>query len=125
LDHVREQSLKVLNLPAEFPLEQRQPLQELGLDSLMAVELRNLLGKGLPISRALPATLVFDYPTPEALSRFLMDILFAKIQTVKEPVQPEQKVETVINMELSDDEAETLLLAELNQLQRKKSEKAS
>ncbi len=32
LGHVREQALKVLNLPADFPLEQRQPLQELGLE---------------------------------------------------------------------------------------------
>ncbi len=32
LAHVRTQALKVLNLPVDFPLEQRQPLQELGLD---------------------------------------------------------------------------------------------
>lgn len=124
LEHVREQALKVLNLPADYPLEQRQPLQELGLDSLMAVELRNRLGKGLPLSRALPATLVFDYPTPEALSRYLMETLFAKEQKKEAPAQPEQKVEVAINADLSDEEAEALLLAELNELQQKKTGKS-
>lgn len=124
LAHVREQALKVLSLPADFALEQRQPLQELGLDSLMAVELRNKLRQGLPLERALPATLVFDYPTPEALARYLMDELFVKTQTTMQPAQPELiKVESADIAELSDEEAEALLLAELNELQQKKSGK--
>ena len=42
-----------------------EPLRQLGLDSLMAVELRNLLGKS--VGQSLPATLTFDHPTVEAL----------------------------------------------------------
>ena len=122
LEHVREQALKVLNLPGDYPLEQRQPLQELGLDSLMAVELRNRLGKGLPLTRSLPATLVFDYPTPDALSRYLLDTLFVKDKG-EEPAPQEKKAEVAIDAELSDEEAEALLLAELNELQQKKTGK--
>ncbi len=121
--HVRTQALKVLNLPMDFALEQRQPLQELGLDSLMAVELRNLLGKGLPLSRALPATLVFDYPTPEALSRYLMDDLFVKSPVSPPSAQNEKSVKNDTEAGLSDEEAEALLLAELNELKNRKFEK--
>jgi hypothetical protein len=123
LSHVREQALKVLNLPADFALEQRQPLQELGLDSLMAVELRNRLGKGLPLSHPLPATLVFDYPTAEALSRYLMDDLFVKSKASEPSSNVTKMLEPVAAAELSDEEAEALLLAELNELKQKKSGK--
>jgi NAD(P)-dependent dehydrogenase (short-subunit alcohol dehydrogenase family) len=86
LGFVHEQVIKVLGLSPTDSVNPRQPLQELGLDSLTAVELRNMLGKSLNPERSLPATLVFDYPTISALTDFLsQDIL--RLETK----QPEKK----------------------------------
>jgi len=76
LEYVRNQATKVLSLDASFTIDPKQPLTSLGLDSLMAVELRNLLGSGLNLTRSFPATLVFDYPTLAALTAYLAKEVF-------------------------------------------------
>ncbi len=51
----------------------RTPLKELGFDSLMSVDLRNRLQAAA--GTALRATIVFDFPTPQALAGHLRDVL--------------------------------------------------
>jgi NAD(P)-dependent dehydrogenase (short-subunit alcohol dehydrogenase family)/acyl carrier protein len=73
LSHVRNQAARVLGI--DSPLDVRQPLNEVGLDSLMAIELRNALG--IAAGRTLPATLLFDYPTVESLTDYLAREVFS------------------------------------------------
>jgi hypothetical protein len=68
---VRQAVVGVLRLPASKVPGRDHRLMDLGIDSLMAVELRNVLTRGLGISKRLPATLMFDYPTIAAIAGYL------------------------------------------------------
>ncbi|MGA9718644.1 MAG: type I polyketide synthase [Acidobacteriaceae bacterium] len=68
-------SAKVLGFRAGEVPPLDVPLTDLGLDSLMAVDLRNRLQTAL--GRDLPPTIVFDYPTISALTGMLETMLWA------------------------------------------------
>ncbi|MFJ6716973.1 beta-ketoacyl synthase N-terminal-like domain-containing protein, partial [Streptomyces sp. NPDC091265] len=69
LDMVRGRVAKVLGHASAHAIEADRPFQELGFDSLSAVELRNELN--LTTALRLPATLVFDYPTSRAVAGYI------------------------------------------------------
>ena len=72
-DFVRGRVMRVLGRDTSRPIDTRHRLMDLGIDSLMAMEVRNSLAVGLRLDTKLPATLVFDHPTVEAIARYLLD----------------------------------------------------
>jgi SAM-dependent methyltransferase/acyl carrier protein len=119
-DCVRGHVIKVLQLAPERRPSIHHRLMDLGLDSLMAIQLRNLLESGLGLEQGLPATLMFDYPTIASMSTFLLSCLSDQHANADstEANEPEMGfgAARVLEVEaLSEDEAEALLLKRLEQ----------
>jgi NADP-dependent 3-hydroxy acid dehydrogenase YdfG/acyl carrier protein len=78
--------------------------KELGFDSLAAVELRNRLSAAL--GRKLPATLIFDHPTPEAINRFLLAGLAPATDTKPSALAELDRLEAALAGVRRDDQLE-------------------
>jgi acyl carrier protein len=109
LDHLRAQAAKVLRSDPSDYIPGGLPLQERGLDSLMSVELRNLLVKSLGLP--LPATLLLDYPTLDGVCEYLLSQHFAPATAT-----PDWSDDSDDFASLSEAEAEVLLKQELESL---------
>ncbi|MEU7104979.1 type I polyketide synthase [Streptomyces sp. NPDC046215] len=83
-DVVRTHVAGVLGHTDPTAIEAGHAFQELGFDSLTAVELRNRLNTATGLR--LPTTLVFDYPTPTALAGYLLGQLVAEDASPAAPV---------------------------------------
>jgi myxalamid-type polyketide synthase MxaB len=85
----------------------------------MSVELRNALAVSL--DHSLPATLLFDYPTVEALTHYLaQSVLHLELSdrtSSAERLEPKNNDLEALQ-EMSESEAELLLLAELDEMKR-------
>ncbi|MGW4396863.1 SDR family NAD(P)-dependent oxidoreductase [Amycolatopsis nivea] len=70
LELVRGHAATVLGYSGAHEIESSAQFSSLGFDSLTAIELRN--GLTAATGQRLPATLIFDYPTPSSLAAHLL-----------------------------------------------------
>ncbi|MEV5481818.1 type I polyketide synthase, partial [Streptomyces sioyaensis] len=98
---VRRTTATVLGYPGPDAVETTRTFQELGTDSLTAVELRNTLSTAVALP--LSPTLVFDYPTPTALARHLRAELLGDLgeqhtAALAHPVQDDGEPIAIVGM---------------------------
>ncbi|HEY3060149.1 MAG TPA: SDR family NAD(P)-dependent oxidoreductase, partial [Chloroflexota bacterium] len=95
LEFLRVELGVVLGLDAAAPFDERQGLFELGMDSLMAVELRNRLQAAVEGTLSLPPTFVFEHPTLEAIANYLVDALLQVEPPAREVVTPRETTDPI------------------------------
>jgi acyl transferase domain-containing protein/acyl carrier protein len=88
--HLLEQLGRVLRMDATR-IDRRAPFTNLGMDSLMSLELRNRLEASLGLE--LSAALLFTYSTPSALAAHLLQRIEAGGEAKPEPELPEALAE--------------------------------
>ena len=102
---VNNQIRKILGLAESMAVPEDHALTDQGFDSLMAVQLTNAIGRML--GQRLPVSLVFNHPSPKALSLYLLDLINSQLTT------PEQAAATDGGAKLaqtsSSDRARSLL----------------
>jgi acyl carrier protein len=119
LDVICKEIAHILHLPVDRMPRKRDRLMDLGMDSLMAVELRNRLASELGLNN-LPATLMFDYPTPDAITEYLLNRLENMDSVIEEtpspvtPVSNEQSLTAQEVADLSEEDIATLLRSRLS-----------
>lgn len=139
LEHLRIEVARVLGLDSTETVTPQRPLFELGLDSLMALDLKNRVERTLQLQFS--STLLFDYPTIDALTTYLLAEAFPEPQgdsaftphattspgLLTREVSPENTqakrstepnlMEQISHLEqISDEEVEEMLMKTLNAL---------
>jgi acyl transferase domain-containing protein/SAM-dependent methyltransferase/acyl carrier protein len=122
VEYVRGHVMDVLHLDSSDPPDRKDRLMDLGFDSLMAVELKGRLSQALEGTVSIPSTLIFDYPTIDAIATFMAVQLEDEFgapdrdRTSEHRSSPDEKGVPAI-ASLSEDQVEELLIKKLEELQ--------
>lgn len=118
--YLQEEVAKIMGLPASQLPDPERGFFEMGMDSLMAVELKTQLEASF--STALPATLAFESPTIQDLAAYLgkevlgWDAPPTQEQSVEPDVAPLEILDEIEH--LSEDEVEASIADRLAKLER-------
>jgi acyl carrier protein len=115
LAYVRDQVVEVLGLDSSYPIKLQQGLFEIGINSLSAVELMKRFETSLECT--LSPTMIFNYPTIEALSGYLTREVVS-MEPEEGDMRKDDETRKTIDLakleQLSEDEAEALLMKKLD-----------
>ena len=111
LDHVESIVNAVFGFDSSKATDRQRSLFDNGLDSLMALEIKNRLESSLKV--VLPSTLLFEHPTIEALGNFLAGHL--GVSNTSEETENTEEDQLLKDLEsMSAEELSALLENELN-----------
>lgn len=110
---VRDQVVQILRLDPSNPPARHDRFMDIGMDSLMAVTLRNRLTAALGLDRPLASTLIFDHPTIEAVADHLLTILAPVVSALprvtKASTEPAAVLDHAAVAAMSDEDIARLL----------------
>jgi myxalamid-type polyketide synthase MxaE and MxaD len=115
--HVREEVARILGFDLMDADAASQGFFQLGMDSLMAVDLRRRLEAS--VGQALPPTLAFDFPSVSAIAGYLRDeVLAAEFAGDRSDVAPDREpdADDPLSMveQMSDEEVDRLFAAKMS-----------
>lgn len=112
-EHLRSQLAKVLGVSKPEQIEPHQPFFEMGLDSLMAVELKNRLEKSL--ERSLPQMMLFNYPSlAELVDHLVSEHLRSTFEFGNTAVDQRTDRSTVIPVEHTENDEQSAAILNLD-----------
>jgi malonyl CoA-acyl carrier protein transacylase len=116
VSHLQAEVAEILKLESSQLPQPHQGFFDMGMDSLMAIELKKRLEDSFGAS--LPATLAFESPTIEALSEyFATEVLGWESAAEEEPAQSPQEGEQGASEPLSEEEIEASIAEKLAKLE--------
>ncbi len=120
VDFLRDEVARTLGSRSALSIDISQGLFEMGMDSLMSVELKSRIGTA--VGATLPSTLTFNYPTVEALAGYLTSEVLAVPEDLPPTIaevgsdEPEDEPSSdgpVEGDDLSEDDLAAMLAARL------------